>query len=159
MEPKKYSFWLKWIIIGMGLFGAVVYACVLPVSGREIAEQYPEFAYCYWPWLIFLWITAVPCYLVLLKAWLIAKSIGEGHPFTLENAKRLKTVSMLAAGDSAFLFVGNVWLLICNCNHPGILLMFMAVVFLGLAFSVTAAALSHLVYKAALLQEDNDLTI
>ena len=38
-------------------------------------------------------------------------------------------------------------------------LMCLIVVFVGVAISVAAAALSHLVMKAAMLQEQSDLTI
>ena len=65
----------------------------------------------------------------------------------------------MAAGDSAFFFVGNVILLFCNINHPGIILISMIVVFAGIAITIAAACLSHLVRKAATLQEQSDLTI
>ncbi|MBO4878853.1 MAG: DUF2975 domain-containing protein, partial [Clostridia bacterium] len=44
-------------------------------------------------------------------------------------------------------------------NHPGIVLFSWIVVFFGLAVAVGAACLSHLVRKAAVLQDENDLTI
>ena len=44
-------------------------------------------------------------------------------------------------------------------NHPGIVLISLIVVFFGSAVAVAAAVLSHLVLKAALLQEQSDLTI
>ena len=44
-------------------------------------------------------------------------------------------------------------------NHPGVILMLLLVVFAGVAVAVAAAALSHLVKKAAVLQEESDLTI
>ena len=159
MEQKRLSVWLKWILGGIGLCGAAVYCYILPVCGRDIADQYPEFANRYWPWLIFLWMTAIPCFLVLLKGWKIAGEIGEDRSFSIGNAERLKQISLLAAGDSAFFFIGNVVMLLCNSSHPGILLLSLVVVFAGIAVSVAAAVLSHLVYKAASLQEENELTI
>ena len=42
---------------------------------------------------------------------------------------------------------------------PGIILFSLLVVFIGIAIAVAAGALSHLVRKAALLQEQSDLTI
>ena len=44
-------------------------------------------------------------------------------------------------------------------SHPGVAIASLAVVFVGVAVAVGAAALSHLVGKAALLQEQSDLTI
>lgn len=44
-------------------------------------------------------------------------------------------------------------------NHPSIVLLSFFIEFFGVAVSVSAAALSHLVMKAAVLQEESDLTI
>ncbi|MBE5905224.1 MAG: DUF2975 domain-containing protein [Lachnospiraceae bacterium] len=46
-----------------------------------------------------------------------------------------------------------------NRSHPGVLLGSLVVDFVGIAIGVAAAALSHLVYKAAELKEENELTI
>ena len=47
-----------------------------------------------------------------------------------------------------------------NMSHPGILLVFVPlIIFVGIAVCVVCAALSHLVYKSAVLQSENDLTI
>ena len=94
-----------------------------------------------------------------MLGWKIAGSIGRDRSFSEENARRLGWVSMLAAGDAAFFFAGNVLLLFLNMSHPGVLLASLGVVFAGAAVSVTAAALSHLVKKAAILQEQSDWTI
>ena len=58
-----------------------------------------------------------------------------------------------------FFFVGNVILLFANMSHPGVALFSLLIVFSGVAVAVAAAALSHLVQKAAVLQEQSDLTI
>ena len=71
MTQKSLSKWLKGIIIGIALCGLVIYGFLLPMFGRDLAVANPEFAYCYEPWLAILWISAVPCYLVLYNGWKI----------------------------------------------------------------------------------------
>lgn len=159
MEQKTLSIWLKCVLIGVGLCGLVVYLLALPAYGGMLRDMYPEFSNRYWPWLVFLWVTAIPCYGVLVLGWKIAGSIGKDRSFSEENARRLGWVSMLAAGDAGFFFAGNVLLLFLNMSHPGVLLASLGVVLAGAAVSVTAAALSHLVKKAAILQEQSDWTI
>lgn len=159
MEQKSLSNWLKLIIIGTGICGIIVYAYLIPVIGNDMVAQYPEFSNCYYPWLILIWLTAIPCYIVLVFAYQIATNIGKDKSFCNANAAKLKYISMLALGDVVFLFVMNVVYLVLNMNHPGILLAALFIVFVGIAVSVTAAALSHLVQKAAILQEQSDLTI
>ena len=159
MEQKTLARWLKVILIGVGLCGLVVYGAILPLYGQSIRDANPEMANCYWPWLIFLWATGVPCYIALVIGWKIAANIGLDRSFSEDNARHLKRISLLAAGDTVFFFVGNIVLLFANMSHPGVVLGSFLVVFAGVAVSVAAAALSHLVLKAALLQEQSDLTI
>lgn len=159
MQQKDFSKWLKLIILGIGLCGLVIYLFAVPFCGKELVQQNPEYAYCYLPWLIFILLTAIPCYIVLVFSWKIVANIEKDHSFCKENAKYLKYISLLAAGDSAFFFVGNIIYLFLGMNHPGILLASGVITFIGIAITVASAALSHLVMKAAQLQEENDLTI
>ncbi len=159
MEQKTLSRWLKVILVGVGLCGLVVYGAVLPLYGQSLVGQNPDMANLYWPWLIFLWATGVPCYAALVIGWRIAVNIGKDRSFSEDNARHLKRIALLAAGDAVFFFIGNIVLLFANMSHPGVVLGSLLVVFAGVAVSVAAAALSHLVLKAALLQEQSDLTI
>lgn len=106
----------------------------------------------------------MPCYATLVCSWKITDEIGKDNSFCRKNANLLKLISIFSASDSAFFFTGNIILLLLNMNHPGIVLLVfillaLVVVFAGIAITVTAASLSHLVYKAAQIREENELTI
>lgn len=159
MDQKALARWLKGIIVGIGLCGLLFYAVVVPALADYMREGYPEFSAAVLPWKLFIWCSGIPCFAVLYFAWGIVADIGLDRSFTDENAKRLKWISGLAAGDALFFFLGNILLLFLNMNHPGIVLVSFVVVFIGVAVAVAAAALSHLVTKAAALQEQSDLTI
>lgn len=160
MRQKALSNWIKFIIIGVGICGLVVYLMVVPMLGQTVAAaEDGVFDHLYWPWLVLIWVTALPCYAALAFGWIIAVNIGKDRSFSVENARLLKWISGLAAGDAAFFFIGNVLYLFLGWSHPGVTLLSLIVVFVGVAISVAAAALSHLVMKATLLQEQEDLTI
>jgi len=159
MEQKTFSIWLKCIIIATGICGLVIYALVVPSLGQVIVDKYPEFSHCYTPWLILIWISGIPCYAVLVLAWRIASNIGRDRSFSTENAVYLKWISILATGDALAFFAANIIMLCLSMNHPGIVLLSLVIVFIGIAISVVSAALSHLVNKAADLQEQSELTI
>ena len=160
MKQSSLSKWLKFIIAGVGVCGLIVYFLVVPALGLSLAQyEKGSFDHCYWPWLGFLWATGIPCYAALVLAWKIASNIGADRSFSGENAKLLKWISALAAADAGFFFLGNILLLFLNMNHPGIVLVSLIVVFAGVAISVAAAALSHLVAKAQVLQDQSDWTI
>ncbi|MBR3016119.1 MAG: DUF2975 domain-containing protein [Clostridia bacterium] len=159
MNQKKLSLWLKAVIIVVGICGLVVYFGILPNIGDAFHTQFPEFAAWHLPWLIFLWCTAIPCYAVLVLGWKIAVRIGEDRSFSPENAKLLQYIAWLVAGDILFFFVGNAVFFFLSMNHPGILLISLLICVIGIAVAIAAACLSHLVRKAADLQEQSDLTV
>ncbi len=159
MTQKSLSLWMKTIVIMLGICGVILFGFTAPFIGLDFAHNYPEYAYCFAPWLVFLLITAIPCYSVLVLAWKIATSISKDSAFTDKNSVRLKNVSILSLLTSAYMFLGNVIFLVLNMNHPSIFLAICLLVFVGVAISVASAVLSYLVKKAAKLQEDSDLTI
>lgn len=159
MNSKHLARWLKTILIGVGVCGLIVYSFILPAYGLAMRGLYPEFSNRFWPWLLFLWATAVPCLAALVCAWKIAANIGADRAFVAQNAMYLKTIATLAVGDAAFFFAGNLALLLLNMSHPSVTLASLLVEFVGVAVAVAAAALSCLVQKAAALQEQSDLTI
>lgn len=77
----------------------------------------------------------------------------------MDNARLMKGIAGMALGDVTFFFMGNVVFLFLNMNHPGIVIASLLIVFIGVAVSVAAVVLSHLIAKAAALKEQTDLTI
>ncbi|MGI5894599.1 MAG: DUF2975 domain-containing protein [Candidatus Merdivicinus sp.] len=159
MSQKVLANWLKALILLAAVGGALLYGIVLPNVGSRTVAKFPELAGWYWPWLLFLWGTAIPCCFVLWHGWKITCAVRRDESFTRENARRLGQVSLLAAIDTGYLFGGNVLFLLLSMNHPSVFLASMLICLGGLAVAVAAALLSHLVYKAALLREEADLTI
>ena len=159
MNHKKASLQLKVIIIAMAIFGLMVYSWIVPTLGQNFANMFPECAYAYWPWLIFIWATGIPCYGALIFAWNIAGRIGQDNSFSVENGISMKRIAKLASADGIFFFLGNIVLLFAGINHPGIVIVSLLVMCIAMGISVAASALSHLIMEAAELQEQNDLTI
>lgn len=159
MSQKSLSRWLKGIIAGMAICGAIIYLYFIPVWGKEFTEINTEYMSWYLPWLIVLLISAIPCYWVLYFGWKISTEIGKDNSFSIENALYLKNIAILAALDSVYFFVVNLVFMIIGINHPGMFLISLIAVFVGIAITVAAAALSHLVRKAAEIQKENEFTI
>lgn len=159
MKQESLAKWLKGIIIGVLICGLILCFYVLPFWGKEVIEVNLELDHGFLPWMILLWIAALPCFGILILGWKVAGEIRRDNSFSEKNAKYLKQVSGLALADSAFIFAGNLLYLILGFNRLGILFLACLVVFVGVAVSVATALISHLVYKAACMQEENDLTI
>lgn len=159
MEQKTLSKWLKLILVGVAICGLIVYVAVIPMYGLSLRSLYPEFSNRFWPWLFFIWVSGIPCFMVLYYSWRISTNIGNDQSFTEENASLLKSISVLSALDAGFFFIGNIVLLFLNMSHPGVVLASFVIVFVGVAIVVVSAVLSHLVKKATILQEQSDWTI
>ena len=159
MNQKNLSIWLKALLISVGVCGIIAYLLVLPSCLDALGKNYPAFEGKRWIWTVFVWITAAPCYATLILGWRIAARIGEDRSFSVENARALTGISWLAAADAAFFFVGNVALWFMGMNHPGVLLLSLLICFIGVAVTIASACLSHLTWKAAEIQEENELTV
>lgn len=156
MDQKKLALWLKAIVVGCALCGIALFGFIVPQFLNYVAEEVPDLPHTAWS--IFMWVLALPCYAVLVCIWRMAGEIGRDNSFSPVNARMLKYIAMLAGGDALLLLIGN--LVFSATGHSiytlGIISAFVS--FIGLAISVGAACLSHLVLKAASTQEDSDLS-
>lgn len=155
MGQKKLAIWLKAIVVGCALCGLALFGFILPRFLAYVAEEVPDLPHT--AWLTFMWVLAIPCYAVLVCIWLMSNQIGRNNSYSLENAKLLKYMALLAGLDSALLLGGNVVFLITKHSIPTLALVSAFMCFFGLATSVGAAVLSHFVHNAAVQQEDGEL--
>lgn len=159
MDQKKLSQWLRVILLGVVACSIVVYFAMIPLWGLRIVERNPEQAHGYWPWLIFLWCTAVPCYLSAFWGWRITGEIRRDNSFSHENGAYLHRIMVAMLADAAFFFLGNIGMLCLGMSDFGVFFTAVLVCFLVVAVATAAAALSHLVEKAARMREENESII
>jgi hypothetical protein len=159
MKQDALAKWIKFVIAGVGICGLLIYAVIMPRFGAYLVKQNSMLERNVMPWLVLIWISAVPCYAVLVLGWKVAENISKDRTFSYDTAKYLKWVSYLAMADSVFVFVTHVIFLILDMSAAAVMLVIIIVVFFGVSISVCAAAVSHLVIKAADIQEENELTV
>ena len=156
---KSNSRFLKGFVIFSSLCLLLVCLWGLPEIGHSFVDMSPDLSYYYWPWLIFLWVTAAPWFIELILAWQIFDSIGRDEAFTLDNGTRFKKMSHIALADVIGFMAVNVVYMLIGMHHPGIMLLSIFVSLAGVAFVICTASLSDLVNRAAELQDQYDLTI
>jgi len=156
MSQKSLSVWLKIAIIIFAVGGLCVYGYILPSWGQDIAEIYPEFAYCYVPWLVFLTLTALPLYAALCIAYRFVFEIKKDNTFCEANAKRLKIIAVLLFTDACYYFAGNLVFGFLGMNHPGIVLVSAAITFIGIFAAAAAGVFSHILLKSVTIKNEND---
>ncbi len=159
MNQQNLSKWLKCITILVTIMLTVILFLVIPAYGRDIVCMNTRYSGWYMPWLSFVWLLGIPCYIVLVIFWGICDEIRNDNSFSMKNAKALAIISKLAMIDSFLCFSGIVIFSMFQMMHISILVLGILVVSVGIAISVIAAALGHLVQKASKLKDENDLTI
>lgn len=159
MKQKEMARWLKVIDVFAAVLGLLLCTVIAPLLGQGIADEYPELSMWYWPTLVYLWVAAVPVFIALWHAWRIFTEIGKDNSFSLGNARRLGSISKLALLETALVMGAALFLLVKNLLHPSLMIAMLFALFLTIGASVAAAALSHLVEKAYMLKQENDLTV
>ena len=149
MTQKNLSAWLNALIIGVGIALPILVLILIP-TGTGMHRILHT---------IFWSLAAVPCEIALVFSLRISGNIRRDRSFSTENAHDLKRISILAAIDSAYLLSGGVIRFLFKADPLPMLLLAIVVSAFGIVLSVAFAALSHLVLKAAALQEDCKLTI
>lgn len=159
MKQKELARWLRLVVVIGWCTCALLAWPIAPKLARDAAADVPEFAYLAWPCLAFLWLGLIVVAAALWFAWRIFGEIGRDNSFCRQNARRLTVISRLALADTVLCILAIVLLILLGAMHPGILLLMILIAVVGAGITAAAAALSHLTLKAALLQEENDLTV
>jgi hypothetical protein len=159
MKQLELAKWLRRIVVISAVIGLLLCFVIVPMLGKNLVLMYPEFGHMFFPGLIFIWITAIPLYIALWNLWLICNEISRDNSFCQENATRLKLISRLSILECILYFAAIILLLFLNLLHPSILLVALFIIFVGISIAVASAALSHLVQKACVIKQENDLTI
>jgi hypothetical protein len=160
MTGKALCFWVRCAIIAMAICGVCVCAFWYPFSISLTTDGLQETgtqAGVFWVQLIFYWLISLPCFAVLCIGWKITSALKEERLFVVENATLVKTAVHILFVDIAVFLVGNVVFLALGWNDFVFLYLFFAII--GLVVAVFLAILSHYLYKAAELQEENEGTI
>lgn len=158
MKQNEVAGYLKVITVGVTILFASVLAVLLPMMVWDVLE---ETGMLYWGILIFFWISGIPAFGCLWKFWGICVRIGQDRSFTDENARAMRAMSHFMLAD-AVLFAGFLLVdVIAKWYWQSFWMLILAVLSIGVSIclSIVCAALSHLIYKASQLQEDQDLTI
>lgn len=160
MKQVEMSRYLKFITIGVGVLFLVFVIWFLPSVMRDLVYEAAGSG-AYWGACTFVWVTAVPCLMCLWRFWGICVRIGKDQSFSRKNAVDLKKMSHYMLVDCMLYTV----LLAGICvekwyeYHVGLIFGVLLILFLCMALVIICAALSHLVYKASKMQDDQDLTI
>ena len=137
----------------------LAYCWVMPNMAESFAAASPECRNMKLPWMIVIGATALPMLAAAVIGLNVVTNIQGGKCFTHGNARCIKYVAILAAADGGYFFLGNIVMLLIGMSHPGVMIISLIPSVMAFSLAVAFYALSHLTEKAALMQDDTDLTI
>lgn len=159
MKQMEVAKWLKGITIVIGLMGLLFFFVVMPLLAEEMASEYPEVAFLYWPGMIYGWAIGALCYAVLYQFYQVCRRIGQDRSFSMENAKAFVVISRLLLVMGGIWFGGILFLAVFHWLNPAIMILMILAVLCSMILAILSAALSHLIRKAYELEQECELTI
>lgn len=148
MKQSTLAACLKIIVIIAAIIGLLFLIFFIPNEGKVIARVNPEVAYMYTPCLIYVYIMAVPYYLVLYLFYRVFDEIGKNNEFCNENVGRLKYISILSLVEMLLCVIPIVLLGSMNILNPGVAILLFLLSFLSVTIAMSAKTLSYLTKKA-----------
>ena len=159
MSSKTLRTLVRAAIIAVGLCGLAGAGLIIPSLGRDFIRSIPGYSYMFWPWMIFIWLLAVPCFAALVYVWKVSTAIGQEEVFSMKTAKWVSRSALLIFADVGLLFAGNAVFALLNMSHFSIILFSLIISIISMAIGALTAILARYITKAAALQEEADGTI
>lgn len=159
MKQKLLSVCLELCTVVIALIAALVLLYLLPGEAAWMLADTPRLAWLYLPTMILVRLSFLPCLLALGAFFLICREIGRDNSFCRANVRRLVFIAGCAVCGIVLCMAQVVMMAAAWALHPGILLLSMMICLFGVMVAAAAAILSHLVEKACVLREENELTI
>ena len=101
MKTKTMTNLLRAVLLAAAVLCGVFFFLCLPSYGQEIVQADPEFAWAYWPCLVWAWLFALPIFGAMIPGWRIFGSISApGGAFTRKNSRDMQRISVLAFADA-----------------------------------------------------------
>ena len=159
MGQKELARCLKALdLVALACFLGVMLA-IVPARCAALAATNPELSQLVAFGWAFIVATALPMIGVAVNAWKIFTQISADNSFCVDNATRLVRIGAFSIVE-ACLFIGCIAALaMAKVLADGLLAVLLVAVVASGGLGIVAFALSHLTAKAAVIKDENDLTV
>ncbi|CAH0347263.1 DUF2975 domain-containing protein [Bacillus sp. CECT 9360] len=158
---KRETFFLKFVVVLMGLPVLALCIFLLPGIAEFFAELNPKLDFLQYPFLIGLYVTAIVFFVALYQTLKLLGYIDKNQSFSELSIKSLKNIKYCAITISALyvVFMPLLYLMAEVDDAPGIILIGMVIIFGCMVVAVFAAVLQKLLKNAIDIKSENDLTV
>ena len=157
---KKHSTtFLKFalVIIGLPVLILSIFIAVNLIKNK-VNEDY---VYIIYPLLTGIYISAIPFYSALYKAFRLLKSIDNNTAFSQDSVNNLKSIKYSANTIVGIyiLIMPFIYLFADKDDAPGLIIFWVIPLFASMIISVFSAVLQRLLQEAINIKTENDLTV
>ena len=148
--------------IAVFLIGTPVLAlCIFGLPWLANNPVNPDYAHILYPILIGMYVSAIPFYIALYKAFRLLSYIDKNKAFSQISVKALKNIKYCAITVSTLYVVMMpfVYLVAEKDDAPGLIIIGMVPIFASMVIAVFAAVLQRLLQEAINIKSENDLTV
>jgi len=156
---KQGTLFLKIAVILIGI--PILVLCIFGLPWLANNPINPDYAHILYPILIGMYLSAIPFYIALYKAFRLLSYIDKNIAFSELSVKALKYIKYCAITISTLYVVMMpfVYFVAEKDDAPGLIIIGMVPIFASMVIAVFAAVLQKLLKEAIDIKSDNDLTI
>jgi len=158
---KRSSTVFLQVVLGLIALATLTALLVMPrFEGRNVGSTDFEI-YFTDPFLALVYISSIPFFVALYKAFTILNRIRENKVFTDEVVKSLRVIKYCALAIIGFVFVEELWIIFAieSDDHAGGVMMGVLVAFCSAVIATAAALLGRVLQNAIDIKNENDLTV
>lgn len=150
-KESQFALSMRLVIFGMGVCGVVIYTLLFPkMIPLLVDESYFLIS------MICMFLALTPCYGVLYYGLKLAKSVEKGIVFSLQNSKDLKAISNLALIDTIYFVIANIIFYLLGISYTLTIMLSLFVDFFGIIVFLAGRILSHFIFLASEIKEENE---
>lgn len=144
------------------LIGTPVLAlCIFGLTWLAKNPANPDYAHILYPIVIGVYVSAIPFYIALYKAFRLLNYIDKNKAFSEISVKALKDIKFCAITISSLyaIILPFVYIVAELDDAPGLIIIGMVSIFASMVIAVFAAVLQRLLKEAIDIKSENDLTV
>ncbi len=156
---KRETLFLKITLFIIGL--PILALCILGLPWLANNPVNPQYAHILYPIIIGIYVSSIPFYIALYKAFRLLSYIDNNIAFSELSVRALKDIKYCAITISALyvLIMPFVYIVAEKDDAPGLIIIGMVPLFASMVIAVFTAVLQKLLKTAIEIKAENDLTV
>lgn len=154
------TFFLKGVVVLLGLGALAVCIFLLPWIASGDAEAHPEDSYLQYPFLVCSYLLSIPFFAALVQTLKLLSYIDRGHAFSESSVRALKSIKYCGITIGVFIALGVLFvILFIDDEVTHIITLGVLFIFASSVIASFAAVLQKVLRDAIRIKIENDLTV